>query len=199
MGADIDGVIEVREPGRPWRIALGLPQCALARDRHAWECLFGHPGGLDLDRSLFERRGAPDDASDGVPRACGELHHGHAYATWAEIAAADWDRPLRDGPDGNRVGVWRPGPDGALVLTDAPWTPVEVLDLAEEIFGEDLMPPEWPEGGEVHWNGAVHRPVTLTARVFAPPDGTWAPVWAAMRGLAAGHGDENVRVTVWFG
>ncbi|MBB4984423.1 MULTISPECIES: hypothetical protein [Streptomyces] len=58
------------------------------------------------------------------------------------------------------------------------------------------MPPEWP--AEVLWKGAVYRPVTLTARMFAPPDGSWAPVWAAVRGLAATHGDEDVRLVVRF-
>ncbi|MFF5284969.1 hypothetical protein [Streptomyces sp. NPDC013171] len=40
--------------------------------------------------------------------------------------------------------------------------------------------------------------MTLTARMFAPPDGSWAPVWAAVRGLAATHGDEDVRLVVRF-
>ncbi|MEU1229221.1 hypothetical protein [Streptomyces sp. NPDC005828] len=41
--------------------------------------------------------------------------------------------------------------------------------------------------------------MTFTARVFAPPDGNWAPAWAAVGGLAATHGDENVRPVVRFG
>ncbi|MFC9391977.1 hypothetical protein ACFTWS_02290 [Streptomyces sp. NPDC057027] len=197
MGADIDGVIEVRGPGGRWALAHDLLAFGLGRERDTWECLFGFGGGLGVDRALFDRRGRPDDASEPVPDAYDELHHSHSYATWAEVAAVDWDGPLCDGVDGNRVGVWRPGPDGALVLDEVPWTPVEVLDRAEEVFGEDLMPPEWP--AEVHWRGAVYRPVTFTARMFAPPDGSWAPVWAAMRGLAATHGDENVRLVVRFG
>lgn len=49
-------------------------------------------------------------------------------------------------------------------------------------------------------DGAVYRPVVLTARMLAPPDeGTWAQVWRAMRDLSAGHGDEDVRLVVWFG
>ncbi len=77
---------------------------------------------------------------------------------------------------------------------------VPALDAAEELFGEDLWPYEWPPGGEVPLDGAVHRPVVYTARMFAPPDGDrWGPVWALMRDLAAVHGDENVRLIVWFG
>ncbi|MET9675101.1 hypothetical protein ABZY68_18685 [Streptomyces sp. NPDC006482] len=199
MGTDIDGVIEVRERGGRWAIALDLPDPALGRDRYAWECLFGFGGALQVRQALFDQRGCPPDVSDHVPSTCEELHHGHSYATWAEVAAVDWDAPLTDGAAYDRVGVWRPGPDGALVLDHVSWTPIEVLDLAEEIFGEDLMPPEWPEGGEVHWKGAVYRPVTLTARMFAPPDGDWGAAWAAMRELATTHGDGNVRVVVWFG
>ncbi|MDX3232009.1 hypothetical protein [Streptomyces sp. ME19-01-6] len=63
-----------------------------------------------------------------------------------------------------------------------------------------LAPSEWPPGGEVRLDGAVYRPVVLTARMFAPPDeGRWAPVRQTMRELAAQHGDENVRLVVWFG
>jgi hypothetical protein len=56
------------------------------------------------------------------------------------------------------------------------------------------------QGGEVHLDGAVYRPVSLTARMLAPPD--QAPssrVWNAMRDLADEHGDDNVRLVVWFG
>ncbi|MFJ7070674.1 hypothetical protein [Streptomyces sp. NPDC101115] len=199
MGADIEGVIEVRGAGGRWEMAVSLFDFGCAREGDAWECLFGYPGGLGTLRALFDRRGVPEDSCEEVPKECDELNHGHSYATWAEVAAADWDAPLGDGPDGNRVGVWRPGPDGGLVLDGVVWTPVEVLDEAEEIFGEDLMPHEWPAGGEVPLDGAVYRPVVLTARLYAPPDGSWAPVWASMRELAAVHGDENVRVVVWFG
>ncbi|WP_351232100.1 hypothetical protein [Streptomyces sp. NPDC002133] len=199
MGADIDGVIEVREPGGRWETELDLLDFGLGRQRLAWECLFGKGGGLGVARALFDQRGVPNDATEPVPKTCGELHHSHSYATWAEIATVNWDEPLCDGPDWNRIGEWRPGPDGELALHNVAWTPIEVLDAAEEIFGEDLMPPEWPQGGEVHLNGAVYRPVVLTPRMFAPPDGSWGPVWAAMRELATVHGDENVRLVVWFG
>lgn len=85
------------------------------------------------------------------------------------------------------------------MLDRLPWAPIEVLDASEELFGEDLFPFEWPPGGEVHLNGAVYRPVVFTARMFVPPEGDWAPVWASTRALAAQYGDENVRLVVWFG
>ncbi|MFD7630185.1 hypothetical protein ACFV7Q_29905 [Streptomyces sp. NPDC059851] len=200
MGTDIEGLIEVRKADGRWETRDWLPDCALVRDRYARECLFGYGGGLGLEhgRALFDQRGKPDDASDDVPDD--EVNHSHSYATWAEVAAVDWDGALADGPAWMHIGEWWPGPDGELVLDDVRWTPLEVLDAAEELFGEYLMPPEWPEGGEVHLNGAVYRPVVLTPRMFAPPDGDrWGPVWATMGGLAAVHGDTNVRLVVWFG
>ncbi|MEU3398618.1 hypothetical protein ACVW0K_001052 [Streptomyces filamentosus] len=198
MGTDIDGVIEVRGADGRWTARDGLPDAALVRDRRARECLFGYPGGLQVDRPLFDGRGVPEGACEDV--LDDEINHSHSYATWAEVAAVDWDAPLNDRADGNHIGVWLPGPDGGLVLDHVTGTPPAVLDAAEELFGEDLWPFEWPPGGEVLLEGAVHRPVVYTPRMFAPPDGpAWGPVWAAMRDLAAVHGDENVRLVVWFG
>ncbi|MFD7965810.1 hypothetical protein ACFV5J_33940 [Streptomyces zaomyceticus] len=199
MGTFIDGLIEARTAGGAWEIEVSLLDFDLGKARDAGECLFGHGGAVGVERPLFDRRGRPVDSCDEVPKEYDELNHGHSYATWAEIAALDWDAPLCDRPDGNRLGEWRPGPDGELVLDRLPWAPIEVLDASEELFGEDLFPFEWPPGGEVHLNGAVYRPVVFTARMFVPPDGDWAPVWASMRALAAEHGDENVRLVVWFG
>lgn len=180
-------------------MAVDLLDFGLGKARDAGECLFGYSAGLGLERALFDLRGWPEDACDEVPKKCDELNHGHSYATWAEVAAVDWDAPLCDGPDDNRLGEWRPGPDGEMVLHDVVWAPIEVLDAAEELFGEDLSPSGWPPGGEVGLNGSVYRPVVLTAGMFVPPDGSWAPVWASMCTLAAEHGDENVRMVVWFG
>lgn len=198
MGTDIDGVVEVRGADGRWTTTDWLPDCALVRDTGARECLFGYGGALQVERPLFDARGVPDGASEDV--LDDEINHSHSYATWAEVAAVDWDAPLNDRADGNHIGVWLPGPDGGLALDHVTWTPLAVLDAAEELFGEDLLPYEWPPGGEVPLDGAVYRPVVYTARMFAPPDGErWAPVWASMRDLAAVHGDENVRLVVWFG
>lgn len=201
MGTYIDGLIETRRADGAWEMEVDLPAFGLGKQRDARECMFGYGGSLGVDRSLFGRRGWPEDSCDEVPkRHDDELNHSHSYATWAEIAAVDWDAPLCDRPDGNHVAEWRPGPDGELVLENVLWAPVEVLEAAEEVFGEDLFPLyEWPPGGEVPLNGAVYRPVVFTAGMFVPPDGDWGPVWASMRVLAAEYGDENVRLVVWFG
>ncbi|MFB7340552.1 hypothetical protein ACFCZ6_10875 [Streptomyces hydrogenans] len=198
MGTDIEGAIEVRGRDGRWAVRDWLPDCAAVRDRNAREILFGYGGALQVDRPLWDARGVPEGASEDIPDD--EINHSHSYATWAEVAAVDWDAPLNDRADGNHIGVWLPGPDGELVLDHVGWTPIAVLDAAEELFGEDLWPWDWPPGGEVPLDGVVYRPVVYTARMFAPPDGDrWGPVWAVMRDLAAVHGDENVRLIVWFG
>ncbi|MEU9092435.1 hypothetical protein [Streptomyces sp. NPDC048428] len=199
MGTYLDGLIETRTGGGAWKAEVDLLGFDLGKARYARECLFGYGGSLGVERPLFDRRGWPEDACEEVPKECDELNHSHSYATGAEIAAVDWDAPLCDGPDGNRLGVWRPGPDGELALEDVVWAPVDVLDAAEELFGEDLFPSEWPAGGQVLLNGSVYRPVVLTAGMFVPPDGRWAPVWASVKVLAAEYGSENVRLVVWFG
>ncbi|WP_370411644.1 hypothetical protein [Streptomyces fradiae] len=198
MGIFVDGVIEVRTPGGEWDMAVDLLDFDLGKQSYAREVLFGCPGGLGTLRALFDQRGLPADATAEYILD-DEVNHSHSYATWAEVVAADWDAPLCDGPVGPWVGEWRPGPDGEPVFHDIVWIPDEVDRAADEVFGEELCPWEWPEGGEVPLNGSVYRPVVITARMFAPPEGDWAPVWDAMRTHAAQHGDDNVRLIVWFG
>ncbi|MFJ4776292.1 hypothetical protein [Streptomyces sp. NPDC088762] len=199
MGTYIDGLIETRAEGGAWEMAVDLFDFGLGKERDARECLFDYGGSLGVSRPLFGARGWPEDSCEEVPKEEDELNHSHSYATWAEVAAVDWDAPVCDAPDGNRLGVWIPGPGGELVLDHVLWAPVEVMEAAEELFGEDLFPNEWPPGGEVHLNGAVYRPVVYTAGFLVPPDGRWGPVWASMGALAAEYGDENVRLVVWFG
>ncbi|MEU9124895.1 hypothetical protein AB0C96_34455 [Streptomyces sp. NPDC048506] len=203
MGTDIDGAIESRRSGGGWVIEADLLDFRLGRDRAAWDCLFGMGGECDVERPLFADRGLPADVSEPVRETgVGDFQHGHTYATWAEVAAVDWDAPLADGPAWSWAGVWRPGGDGEPVLTDVvPATP-DLGEAAAEAFGGDMLlaPSQWPPGGAVRLDGVEYRPVVLTTRMIAPPDhGHWAPVWAAMRAAAAECGDENVRLVVWFG
>lgn len=206
MGTDIDGVIESRSADGSWKVEVDLLDFQLGRDYRAWNCLFDVCGIEDV-RALFANRGLPNDVSDPLREMSidpdNNYQHSHTYATWAQVAAVDWDAPLADGPAFHYAGGWRPGEDGELVLygiVEAAWG--DVLDAAADTFGGDLSlaPSQWPPGGEVHLNGAVYRPVVLTARMLAPPDEErWARLWTAMRDLAVEHGHDNVRLVVWFG
>lgn len=206
MGTDIDGVIESRSADGSWKVEVDLLDLQLGRDYKAWGCLFDVRGIEEL-RPLFADRGLPNDVSDPVRKIStdpdNDYQHSHTYATWAEVAAVDWDAPLADGPAFYYAGEWRPGEDGKLVLHDIVWAASgDVIEAATDIFGGDLLlaPSEWPPGGEVCLDGVVYRPVIVTARMFAPPDeGHWARLWTAMRDLAAEHGDDNIRLVVWFG
>ncbi|MER5449815.1 hypothetical protein ABT065_29950 [Streptomyces sp. NPDC002764] len=197
MGTDIDGAVESRSADGRWNIEADLLDFRPPRDYDAWECLFGVRGTGDVNRPLFADRGLPHDVSDPVREAAvGDYQHNHTYATWTEVAAVDWDAPLAAGAAWNRAV--RAAPEGEEVVRVTPG----VREAAARTFGGDLLlaPPEWPPGGQVRVDGAVYRPVTLTARMLAPPDeGCWAEVWSVMRELASRYGDEQVRLVVWFG
>ncbi|WP_326614315.1 hypothetical protein OIE62_01095 [Streptomyces scopuliridis] len=203
MGTDIGGAIEVCPAAGCWEAEIDLLCFQLGRDYDAWNALFDVRGTECLERPLFAGRGLPDDVSEPVrENGVGDYQHSHTYATWAEVAAVDWDAPLADRPAWHWAGQWLPGEDGELALHDAVPATTELGEAAADTFGGDLLlaPSEWPPGGEVRLEGVVYRPVVLTARMLAPPDEErWARVWKTMRDLAAEYGDENVRLVVWFG
>jgi hypothetical protein len=203
MGTDIDGAIEIRSDDGPWQFEVDLLDFRLGRDHEVWDCLFGVRGTGDVERPLFADRGLPRDVSDPVREAgVGDYQHSHTYATWAEVVAVDWDAPLSDGPAWHWAGRWRPGDDGELVLDGVVWATPDLGEVAADTFGGDLLlsPSQWPPDGEVRLGGLVYRPVVPTGRILAPPDrAPWDQVWKAMRDLAAEHGDDCVRLVVWFG
>ncbi|MEU3844311.1 hypothetical protein AB0E88_30330 [Streptomyces sp. NPDC028635] len=202
MGTDIDGVIECRAHGQGWRVECDVLDLRLGRHYDAWGCLFAVHGSEDIDRPLFADRGLPDDVCDVVRETSGgDWQHGHTYATWADVKAADWEAPVIDGPARYWAAEWREGGHG-LVLHDVVRATPDLADAAADTFGGHvlLVPAEWPPGGEVRLDGVVYRPVVLTARMLAPPDEEpWDRLWRTMRDLAAVHGDDDVRLVVWFG
>ncbi len=50
---------------------------------------------------------------------------------------------------------------------------------------------EWPDGDRLFRIGRLQRK-------DAVPDSEWGAVWSVMRTLANLHGDEGVRLVVWF-
>lgn len=154
-------------------------------------------GTGDVERALFAGRGLPDDTSDAVRDAgIGGCRHGHTHVTWAEVAAVDRDAPLASRP------AWycarRSVPTGERLVRVTP----SLREAAAKTFGGTLLlaPPEWPPGGIVYLDGAVYRPVMLTARMLAPPgEGCRPRIRRAMRELATGHDDEGVWLVARFG
>lgn len=147
MGTDIDGAIESRSADGCWETEVDLLDFRLGRDHDAWDCLFGVSRAWGVERPLFAYRGLPNDVSDPVRETgVGDYQHSHTYATWAEVAAVDWDGPLADGPAWSWVGEWRPGEDGELILHDVTWATPDLGEAAADTFGGDslLAPSEWP-------------------------------------------------------
>ncbi|WP_431676468.1 hypothetical protein [Kitasatospora sp. KL5] len=213
MGVDIGGVIECRLWGderwardSPWRVVLTLDELRHGRgDRLSWDCLFGYPSTEDLV-PLFDQRGLPDDATPLLRAAADEpdpVEHSHSYATWAELAAVDWDEPCTvDGLAAfHHLERWRRKTDGRLEYDGLVWTPNEVVDEAEERFGEENGHPRaWPPGACVEVGSHLFRPAVLTRRRLVFDDSQkWEPVFSIMRTLGGIHGDDNVRLIVHFG
>ena len=59
-------------------------------------------------------------------------------------------------------------------------------------------PRTWPEGSEWLIDDVLYRSEVVTRREAVPEHGEWKPVWDVMAALAPVHGDENVRLIVWF-
>ncbi|MFE3288972.1 hypothetical protein ACFXJJ_38525, partial [Streptomyces sp. NPDC059233] len=57
---------------------------------------------------------------------------------------------------------------------------------------------EWPEGSEWLVGDTLYRSVTIRRRDAITETGEWQTVWEAMEELAEQHGDDNVRLVVWF-
>lgn len=187
---------------RQWSPTLELYELRTGRgDQLSWECLFGYADGEIVP--LFDQRGLPDDASEWLRTSvegCGG--HSASYATWAELDAVDWDGPCMEGGHASfqHVEQWVRQPDGTLAFEYFTWAPTEVWDAAEDLFGEERgSPRDWPEGAEVEIDDHVYRPVVFTPRKLVLVDSAkWEPVFSVMRTLAGLHGDDNVRLVVYF-
>ncbi|MFD5410904.1 hypothetical protein [Streptomyces nojiriensis] len=62
------------------------------------------------------------------------------------------------------------------------------LHRAGRTYAEDT---EWPDGDRPFRIGRLRRKNVV-------PKGDWGAVWTVMRTLAGLHGDEGVRLVVWF-
>ncbi|MET7332238.1 hypothetical protein [Nonomuraea sp. NPDC005650] len=207
MGVDIHGVIECRPRGErnpPWHVTLELHEVRHGRgDRLSWDCLFGYPSAEDIV-PLFGQRGLPADATSDLRSAAEDptAGHSHSYATWAELAAVDWDEPcMEDGrPARLHLERLRRRADGTLEPDGFVWPPAGLQDAAADLLGADCEDHwNWPEGAEVELDEYVYRRVVFTRRRLVFEDSRkWEPVFSAMRALAGSHGEDNVRLIVYF-
>ncbi|WP_203183589.1 hypothetical protein [Streptomyces pratensis] len=203
MGTDISGFVEYRAPqgGQepPWHTAHDLDSFYEGRNYDAFGCLFGVRNYANF-RPMAAGRGLPADASATVGARfaqlaewCGESGlHGTTWITWAEVKTVDWDEPAEK-PD-SRLHQYRQTSKGLRMTGKSSWSPA----FAEAVGLERGEEREWPEGSEWLIGDTLYRSVTLRRRDAVTEPGEWQPVWAAMKTLGARHGDDNVRLVVWF-
>ncbi|MFE7615049.1 hypothetical protein [Streptomyces sp. NPDC057496] len=203
MGTDMSGFLEYRasQDGREaaWYTAHGLDSLDDTRDYDAFGCLFGVRNYANF-RPLAAHRGLPADASATVSERFAQLTewygegslHGTTWITWAEVKAVDWDEPA-ERPD-SRLHEYRRTPNGLRMVGKSSWSPA----FAEAVGLERGEQREWPEGSEWLVGHTLYRSVTIRRRDAVTETGEWRLVWEAMETLAAQHGDDNVRLVVWF-
>lgn len=174
----------------------------MVRDYEAFACLFGvrDPGGHW--RSVAADRGLPADVSESARAghaAWGGVAFGASWLSWSEVLAIDWDEPAI--PRATRITRYRRLPDGTLELVHrevwsrgfARASGVDTLAVESGHIGE-----LWAEGTEWDTGRTVFRAERARRREAVPADGPWEPVWTVVRTLAGVHGEQNVRLVVWF-
>ncbi|MGP3989862.1 hypothetical protein [Streptomyces sp. 3N207] len=174
----------------------------MTRDYCAFACLFGVRDFSGHWRPVAADRGLPADVSETARTehaSLGEEAFGATWIGWDEICAIDWDEPAI--PRATSIARYRRQPDGTLELKHrydwsrgfARASGVDTLTVEPDRVGE-----LWDEGTEWDVGTTVFRAERDRRRDAVPADGPWQPVWVVMRSLAGIHGDNNVRLTVWF-
>ncbi|WP_351226092.1 hypothetical protein [Streptomyces sp. NPDC002133] len=204
MGTDISGFVECRawhlhKEDEDWRAAIDLFFLNTTRNYDAFGCLFGVRNYANF-RPLAADRGLPAGASETVRAELERLAqwygpdqaYGTTWITWAEIKEVDWDEPAEKAD--SRLHEYRQTPDGLRLTGKAAWSPrfAQAVGLQP---GEDR---EWPEGTEWLIGDTLYRSEKIRRRDAVPATGEWKSVWTVMEALAAQHGDDNVRLVVWF-
>ncbi|MFI5669992.1 hypothetical protein [Streptomyces sp. NPDC051704] len=204
MGTDIHGLIECRwdrwldEEDRSWHEGIDLDHLYNGRSYRAFGALFGVRDSASF-RPLAPDRGLPPDVTRDAREAYEgwSVTHSASWITWAELKAADWNEAAAEVDE--CVHEYRRGADGA-------WEPygdrtsrarfAEVSGLSD--------PRELERPGRTHPEGTEWRDGDQLFRIGRPTrrqvveEAGWGPVWAVMSTLAGIHGDEGVRLVVWF-
>ncbi|WP_407838308.1 hypothetical protein ACE1OC_21130 [Streptomyces sp. DSM 116496] len=205
MGTDIYGFIECRwdrwldEDDRSWNKAADIADLYNGRSYAAFGSLFGVREPTTFP-PLADCRGLPEDASQESRtafEAWGRDSRGSSWITWAELAAVNWDELATEVDD--CVHEYRRGADGTWELygrNTGLTRFTELSGIAEAQVLRDAVRAnpegtEWPDGDRLFRVGPLRRRDTV-------PESDWGAVWAVMRTLAGLHGDEGVRLVVWF-
>ncbi|MER6578020.1 hypothetical protein [Nonomuraea sp. NPDC001023] len=206
MGTDIHGFIECRTwaPGldvgeTAWCAALSL-KTLVGRDYEAFDCIFGVRSSGHW-RPIAADRGLPQDASETTKAGLaewGEAAFGVTWLNWDEVTAIDWDEPALHPTN---VAQYRLLPDQSLELVHrSVWSRrfARVSGVDTLTVDPCQVAVQWNEGAEWRDKDTVFRVERATRRQAVPPDSLWHGVWTVMRTLARVHGDDAVRLVVWF-
>ncbi|TLS40507.1 hypothetical protein FE633_41190 [Streptomyces montanus] len=219
MGTDIHGYVECRAwgpglaPGESaWQSAISLSVLGTTRDYPAFDCLFGVRSWGRWE-PIAADRGLPADAA---ARTVAELESwggaafGVTWLGWDEVLAIDWDEPAL--PRATDIARYRRLPDQRLELVHrSVWSRGFARASGVDTLTTDpgRISELWDEGTEWHVGNTVFRAERARRRDAVPPpaggdgnhkdgDSSWEPVWSVMRTLAGVHGEQHVRLVVWF-
>ncbi|MET9372865.1 hypothetical protein ABZX98_01735 [Streptomyces sp. NPDC002992] len=203
MGIDIDGFIECHRDYRDheadsfWHATIALDHLKVPRDYDAFGCLFGVCDNEQF-APVVPVRGLPVDASNRV-REGHETTGGRSasWVSWAELKRVDWDE-RSERPDAYIHEYGRDPRGDWQFLRRHSSPPQRFAELCGQPVRVAARPSEhFPEGTQWVDGDRMFRVERLRRR-DAVPDDQWGPVWTVMRTLADLHGDEDVRLVVWF-
>ncbi|MFE3876170.1 hypothetical protein ACFXPX_17455 [Kitasatospora sp. NPDC059146] len=209
MGTDTRGFVECRtwapglDPGeRAWQAAVDLSLLGPTRDYGSFACLFGVRDPHRHWRPVVGARGLPADAS-ATTRAghasWGPAAFGATWLGWDEVLAVDWDEPAL--PRATRIARYRRRPDGSLEpVRREDWSRAfaRAAGIDSRTFDFGRLGEHWAEGTEWDTGPLLFRAERDRRRDAVPADGPWRPVWTVLRTLAEVHGEQHVRLVVWF-
>ncbi|MCX5406460.1 hypothetical protein OHA37_21610 [Streptomyces sp. NBC_00335] len=202
MSTDIRGFIECHlnyrehEADSLWHATIALEHLNVPRNYGAFGCLFGV-----CDDGQFVPvvpvRGLPAGASDRV-REGHETTGGRSasWVSWAEIKRVDWDEESAE-PD-CYIHEYHRDPQGEWQIHQRHYSaPRRFAELCGQPANATHPGRYFPEGSQWIDGDRMFRVERLTSR-DAVLDEEWGSVWAVMGTLAELHGDDAVRLVVWF-
>ncbi|MFI8805312.1 hypothetical protein [Micromonospora chalcea] len=195
VSTDIWGGVEIRPhgTGSPWELTdISLREVSTIYD--AFGLLFGVRNFAGFE-PVAPGRGLPDDVSASLrARHFTERHHDPTWVSWAEVARIDWSAPSPRVDD--RIHVYDLTAEGPRYRSKATrhgrsW---------REVAGEhaDHRGSSYPEGTEWRSGNVMWRVERLSNSDALQRDPALRAVLEGMRELAERHGEDNVRLVVWF-